>query len=216
MRASGCTRPATWFATGRIGRSNSSAALTRRSRFAASASRPPRWNMFSSNIPGCGNASSWPAKTRRATSGWWLISSLPASSAAGDLRRFMSAKLPAYMVPSAFVPLDALPHTPNGKIDRRACLAPSGSGIADQDRRRRRAIRASRRLPTFAPTSKVECIRHSRQPFRPGSGLPPDLPDRGPGQRRRLEAYSHANLVGTNHRRHLRRARQGGTNEPAS
>src|SRR5262249_49633855 len=51
--------------------------------------------------------------------------------AVGDLRQFLSAKLPAYMVPSVFVPLDALPHTPNGKIDRRALPALNGAGMAN-------------------------------------------------------------------------------------
>ena len=45
---------------------------------------------------------------------------VPTSS---DLRRFLTPILPASMLPSAYVCLDALPLMPNGKIERRALLA---------------------------------------------------------------------------------------------
>jgi amino acid adenylation domain-containing protein len=46
---------------------------------------------------------------------------------AEELRRLCRVKLPPFMVPSAFVALEAFPVTANGKLDRRALPAPDGS-----------------------------------------------------------------------------------------
>ncbi len=46
---------------------------------------------------------------------------------ASTLRNFLNKKLPDYMIPAAFVFLEAFPLTPNGKINRRALPAPDSS-----------------------------------------------------------------------------------------
>jgi amino acid adenylation domain-containing protein len=52
---------------------------------------------------------------------------------AAGLRRFLEGKLPSYMVPSAFVKLNAFPLTPNGKLDRLALPAPGQRPELDQE-----------------------------------------------------------------------------------
>jgi amino acid adenylation domain-containing protein len=49
-----------------------------------------------------------------------------------ELRAWLQAKLPDYMVPAAFMALAALPLTPNGKVDRRALPEPAVQGEAGE------------------------------------------------------------------------------------
>ncbi len=79
-------------------------------------------------IPGIREAA---AGARRTSGGTklmaWVATDRGSRPSASDLRRVLSAKLPAALVPTAFVFLEALPRAASGKLDRAALPEPDGA-----------------------------------------------------------------------------------------
>jgi amino acid adenylation domain-containing protein/non-ribosomal peptide synthase protein (TIGR01720 family) len=63
----------------------------------------------------------------------WVAADPESAVSPAALRRHLAARLPEPMLPAAFVAVDHLPLTANGKVDRRALPAPDGASEAQRE-----------------------------------------------------------------------------------
>jgi acyl carrier protein len=73
----------------------------------------------------------------------YIVAQPGQSAGAAELRRFLKESLPEHMIPSAFVEMERMPLSANGKLDRRALPAP-------------RAVRPELEEAFVAPRNKIE------------------------------------------------------------
>jgi amino acid adenylation domain-containing protein len=59
----------------------------------------------------------------------YLVTAAGSNLTAGLLRSFLQTRLPDYMIPAAFVNVESLPLTSNGKVDRAALPAPTDANV---------------------------------------------------------------------------------------
>nr|WP_244224482.1 non-ribosomal peptide synthetase [Corallococcus sicarius] len=77
---------------------------------------------------------------------------------ASELRSHVKQRLPEYMVPQAYVVLDALPLTPNGKVDRKALPTPDTEGTASAQFVAPRTVAEQKLAAIFAEVLNVERV----------------------------------------------------------
>ncbi|HYR12451.1 MAG TPA: thioesterase domain-containing protein, partial [Longimicrobium sp.] len=87
-----------------------------------------------------------------------LVAYVVGDAAADALRAHLDTCLPVYMVPAAYVRLEALPLTSNGKLDRGALPAPDGAAYARRGHERPRTMTEQVLAEIWAEVLEVERV----------------------------------------------------------
>jgi len=133
---------------------------------AASASSWVKLNPCLPGIPMCAESIVVPPrkwKRRKPARGLCLFSRTNGQLKPEALREFLKQKLPDAMLPSAFVFLDALPLSPNGKVDRKALPPPDFR--SNQGSRSSHRARPSKKTLAgiWRESARCQPCRHPRQ-----------------------------------------------------
>jgi amino acid adenylation domain-containing protein len=87
---------------------------------------------------------------------------------ASEMQGFLRSTLPGYMVPSAFVMLEALPLSPNGKVDRRALPPPDENAYLKREYEQPRGAMEATLAALWADILKVERVGRNDNFFELG------------------------------------------------
>ena len=88
----------------------------------------------------------------------WVV---PENGAEGDvvtLRSHLAERLPAFMIPRAFVPIATLPRTSHGKLDRRSLPMPGDDALGARDETRPRDAVEERLAALWAEVLGLERV----------------------------------------------------------
>jgi amino acid adenylation domain-containing protein len=88
----------------------------------------------------------------------YLVLAPESQANAGAFREYLQSRLPDYMIPAAFVRLNALPLTTNGKVDRAALPAPNGNTLPEEEYVAPRTLVEQRLAELIAPLLRVERV----------------------------------------------------------